>query len=302
MQLISIVMPAYNCEKYIAQAIDSMLQQTYTNFELLIADDCSSDDTRKIIEAYKAKDTRIKTFHNETNQGYLRASNLLFEKCNGSFITFQDADDWSDLKRLEKLLCAFEKDKDLFCVGSWVNKVDENGIAVSSIQFQTSHHEIQKALPGKFECVGSALMVKRDVIRKCGTYHYYFDRIGSEDLYWFGKIAHHFKTENLQEFLYNYRSTPGSVSNELNMPVRKRASKEIASEALRYYYKSGKELFDSRFNLRQIEKFVHGKYLCWDKQYKKGLLYLVQVLFSLPSRAAETFVLLKTYGPKLVRS
>ena len=90
-------MPAYNCEKYIHQAIDSVLNQTHINFELLIADDCSTDTTKQIIDSYK--DPRIKTFHNNINLGYLKASNKLFSLCKGSYITFQDADDTSELNR-----------------------------------------------------------------------------------------------------------------------------------------------------------------------------------------------------------
>ncbi|MBK7819377.1 MAG: glycosyltransferase [Sphingobacteriaceae bacterium] len=64
--LISILMPAYNCDKFVAKAIESILSQTYSNFELLIADDRSTDDTKKIIDSYT--DQRIKRFHNDVNQ------------------------------------------------------------------------------------------------------------------------------------------------------------------------------------------------------------------------------------------
>ena len=63
--LVSVLLPAHNAEKYINETIDSILAQTYTNFELLIADDCSTDDTRKIIDSYS--DNRIKCFHNSEN-------------------------------------------------------------------------------------------------------------------------------------------------------------------------------------------------------------------------------------------
>ncbi|MBL7917984.1 MAG: glycosyltransferase family 2 protein, partial [Bacteroidia bacterium] len=69
-QLISILMPAYNCEKFVKQAIESVLDQSYSNFELLIADDCSTDQTKKVIDSYS--DQRIKKFHNQVNLGYLK--------------------------------------------------------------------------------------------------------------------------------------------------------------------------------------------------------------------------------------
>ncbi len=77
--LVSIVMPAYNAEKYIAESVNSILAQTYKNFELLIADDCSTDRTREILSAFN--DSRISFHPNETNQGYLKTCNKLFLLC-----------------------------------------------------------------------------------------------------------------------------------------------------------------------------------------------------------------------------
>src|ERR1700752_3454291 len=122
--LVSVIMPAYNCEKYVKKAIDSILNQTYSNFELLIADDCSKDSTKNIIDSYT--DNRIKRFHNETNMGYLQASNKLFKECEGDFITFQDADDYSAPNRLELLISFLEKNSSYSCVGSNVIKVDDS--------------------------------------------------------------------------------------------------------------------------------------------------------------------------------
>ena len=108
--MISVIMPAYNCELYVEMAIKSILEQTYKDFELLIADDASKDNTKKIIDDLAKTDSRIKTFHNESNLGYLQASNKLFEKCSGEYITFQDADDFSDVTRFEKLVKEFGND------------------------------------------------------------------------------------------------------------------------------------------------------------------------------------------------
>ena len=82
------MIPAYNVEKYIRQAIDSILNQTYSYFELLIADDASTDTTKQIINAYQKIDPRIKTFHNKKNEGYLLTTNKLFQKCKGDYIAF----------------------------------------------------------------------------------------------------------------------------------------------------------------------------------------------------------------------
>ncbi len=205
-------MPAYNCEKYIAQAIDSILSQTYSNFELLIADDCSTDNTKQIIDSFT--DQRIKRFHNTTNLGYLKASNLLFKQCRGEYISFQDADDYSDERRLEKLLLYLNENTEVACVGSNVIKIDANGLEFHRTQFPLDHKHIKENFANhKTVFTGSALMIRKEIIDKIGSYNLYFDRIGSEDIYWFSQIITEFKVANVNEALYYYRANPNSVTS-----------------------------------------------------------------------------------------
>lgn len=210
--LVSVIMPAYNCEKYVRTAIDSVLQQTFADFELLIADDCSKDTTRAIIDSYT--DRRIKKFHNPSNQGYLVASNLLLEKAKGSYIVFQDADDYAAPDRFEKLLGALQSDQDLYAVGSNVVTIDDADRVLGHSQFPTTHNDIFRHISNYSNpLVGSALMFKREVLDTIGYYNLYFNRIGWEDIYWFSLIAERYKVANLSEPLYFYRANPHSVSN-----------------------------------------------------------------------------------------
>ena len=210
--LVSILMPAYNCEKYIRAAIESILNQTHQNFELLIADDCSTDSTKIIIDSYK--DLRIKTFHNDINLGYLKASNKLFKECKGEFIAFQDADDYSDLTRLEKLITYLTTNNEIACVGSNVLKVDTDDKHLKTTNFLLKDSEIRAAfLNYKIVFTGSALMVKKEVINAIGIYNEYFNRIGSEDIYWYSLILDKYKVANIPESLYFYRTNPNSVTS-----------------------------------------------------------------------------------------
>jgi glycosyltransferase involved in cell wall biosynthesis len=216
-ELISVLMPAYNCEKFIKQAIDSILNQTYSNFELLIADDCSNDNTKKIIDSYT--DPRIKTFHNAENLGYLKASNKLFALCKGEYITFQDADDYAAPARMEKLLNYLNTNPDVDCVGSNTNKVDEHGEEFYKTNFPQSDAEIrQQFVNYRIVMTGSALMLRKKVIDKVGIYNEYFDRIGSEDSYWYSYILDHYKVANLAEALYYYRANPDSLGAKHTNP------------------------------------------------------------------------------------
>lgn len=213
-------MPAYNCEKYIKQAIETILGQTYRNFELLISDDCSTDRTKEIIDGYT--DERIKCFHNSSNLGYLKASNKLFEKCSGEYITFQDADDYSDPHRLEKLIYFLSNNSDIDCVGSNISKVDVDGHDFFKSNFPLQHSEILETFKNrKVVMTGSSLMIRKYVIDKVGVYNEYFDRLGSEDVYWFSLILEKFKVANLPDVLYYYRANPNSVGGTFKDPRSK---------------------------------------------------------------------------------
>lgn len=106
--LVSIIMPVYNCEKYISEAIESVLSQSYQNWELLIVDDGSTDHSPEIIDRYAQKDVRIQSFHNK-NEGVSAARNFALSKISGELVTFIDSDDVYHPDRLHRMVQIFEK-------------------------------------------------------------------------------------------------------------------------------------------------------------------------------------------------
>lgn len=212
--LISIIMPAYNAAPYISQAIDSILAQTYSNWELLIADDGSTDNTRQIIAGYT--DLRIKTFHNEKNLGYLKTCNKLFALCAGDYITFQDADDWSDPERLQLQLYEFLKDADLGICGTNVVVVDEEGKFIRLHQKTEADAGIREKIGLHNQFGGATIMIPAEVYRQIGGYRGFFDRIGSEDYDWCARIIEKYKGKNIQRNCYYYRQTNTSVTKTVN--------------------------------------------------------------------------------------
>ena len=101
-ELCSIIMPAYNSEKYIAQAIESVVNQNYTNWELIIINDCSTDNTEQIIKSYQQKDRRIKLINLTQNRGVANARNIGIRNAEGKYIAFLDADDIWQKEKLYK--------------------------------------------------------------------------------------------------------------------------------------------------------------------------------------------------------
>lgn len=107
--LVSIVMPMYNDGKYIEKTLQSVLSQTYPNFELIVVDDCSTDDSITIVK--RQQDKRIRLFENPSNSGAAHSRNVALKKAKGKWIAFLDADDCWYPEKLEKQLLFMEKNK-----------------------------------------------------------------------------------------------------------------------------------------------------------------------------------------------
>lgn len=126
--MISVIMSTYNeSPDYLEASIDSILNQTYTNLEFIIViDNPQNEEIEKILNSYKSKDNRIKIIKNKKNIGLVRSLNRALEVCKGEYIARMDADDISELDRLEIQMNLFKEDKELYLVGSDINFIDEN--------------------------------------------------------------------------------------------------------------------------------------------------------------------------------
>ena len=106
---ISVIIPVYNAEKYLYRCIDSVLAQTYQDFELLLIDDGSKDSSGAICDEYAAKDARVRVFHKE-NGGVSSARNVGLDHARGEWITFVDADDWISMDWLKEMMTHSDSD------------------------------------------------------------------------------------------------------------------------------------------------------------------------------------------------
>lgn len=144
--LVSIIMPAYNSEKYIGKAIESVLAQTYNNWELIVIDDASKDNTLDIINDYRKKDSRIKLFQNKVNTGVSATRNIGIELASGDWIAFLDSDDiWLPYKLEKQMKYAELYGAEFLFTGA--SFVDENGIpykGIFEIPEKISYYELRK--------------------------------------------------------------------------------------------------------------------------------------------------------------
>ncbi len=216
MPRLSIIISAYNCEEYIKESIDSILDQTYKDFEIIIADDGSKDNTRKIID--RIKDPRIKKYHNQKNIGLLKTWNKLIEYSQSDFLAWQDADDISNPTRLEKQVKALEDDSDLMLIGTNFVRHYPNIKRSTFSNFPLDDCDIKNYIDQKHQVpfIGASKMIRRKVFDHVELFRNFFDRLGWEDFDLILRISEKFKVKNLSEHLYEYRYVSNSASRYIN--------------------------------------------------------------------------------------
>ena len=158
-------MSVYNSEKTVQKSIDSILNQTYTNFELLIVDDFSSDNTLQIIESNYSHNKKIRLFQNKSNIGLTKSLNYLVQHSKGDFIARQDSDDLSFPNRLQKQIEHFNNYNIDFCTSRAIRSDNNRKIPGYS-------YFIPKKIITKFKnpFIHGTLMIKKDVLREIGYY------------------------------------------------------------------------------------------------------------------------------------
>lgn len=142
---VSIVTPSYNSSSFILQTLKSAASQTFNNWEMIIVDDCSFDNSAEVIQQYASQDTRIKLIQLEKNSGAAVARNTAIEASSGRFIAFLDSDDLWHPEKLEKQI-NFMLEKDIAFSYSAYEKVDENGVPfqVMGVPEKTSYNDLLK--------------------------------------------------------------------------------------------------------------------------------------------------------------
>ena len=206
--LISVLMPAYNSELYIAEAIESILNQSYQNIELIIFDDGSSDNTRQVIQSFN--DPRIVKILSDQNYGVVRARNDMIDRASGQYIALMDADDIADRTRLEKQLRSLEAGEcDLCGSAQWV--LDEASGKIKKSKDKFTDADLRSLLSVYCGLCNSAMMGKAEIFKR---FKYDTNILTSEDYYlWVVMAAAGYRFLNLKERLITYRRYPAQTSS-----------------------------------------------------------------------------------------
>ncbi|MFT5250341.1 MAG: glycosyltransferase involved in cell wall biosynthesis [bacterium] len=175
--LVSILMPAYNVEQYINEAITSIQCQTYQNWELVVIDDGSTDKTLNIIKRLAKSDNRIKVYKNEVNLNIVKTLNKGLKFCAGVFILRMDADDIIGSERVENLVEHINNNKSLKIVGSSMTGIDAKGRVIGQTKFAGSFHNI-KRISRYGSPISHIWITYPEIYRKLNGYR---DLAGAED-------------------------------------------------------------------------------------------------------------------------
>lgn len=201
---VSILLPVYNGEQYLTEALDSVLSQSYTHFELLIINDASTDNTQDILDAYAGKDNRITLYNNGSNFGVAKSLNILLKQAKGSYIARIDADDIWLPGKLEKQIIYLESHPGIYLLGTAKQTIDEQGKLLKGKEKSIfSPEDIKKnILKGNLFC-HSSVVFRREILDTIGYYNENYKN--TEDYEYWLRVISTFKVEIFPEVLTCYR-------------------------------------------------------------------------------------------------
>ncbi|BAY31960.1 family 2 glycosyl transferase [Nostoc carneum NIES-2107] len=216
--LVSVIIPAYNAERFIGKTLKSVLAQTYINIEVLVVDDGSVDRTAEIVASFAQIDNRV-ILIKQPNQGVAIARNTAIAKSIGEYIAPIDADDiWYPQKLEKQVKCFLNSDSSVGLVYTWSVLIDEYDAIIDHFNINISSIEgevYKKLLYINFLGNASVPLIRRVCFEKVGGYHTQLKQHsaqGCEDLDIYLRIAEHYQFRVVREFLIGYRQVIGSMS------------------------------------------------------------------------------------------
>lgn len=212
---ITVLMSVFNKERYLAEAVESILNQTFRDFEFIIIDDGSTDGSLEILQRYAAEDKRIRLVSRE-NRGLVATSNEGLELARAPLLARLDADDVALPMRLAKQTAFMREHHEVVCLGGAYELIDETGRFLTLLSPRLDNETIQGALIiGNCEIWHSAIMMRTASVHLVGGYDISFIK-GAEDLDLFLKLGEVGELANLSDTLIRYRECLSSVSSQFH--------------------------------------------------------------------------------------
>lgn len=207
---ISVLLPVYNGEKYIETAIKSILDQSLSDFELIIINDGSTDNTSTLLQEYAIIDSRIKVITNDCNKGIVHSLNSGLAISCGEYIARQDADDISFDERLEKQMSCMDDHDDVGVLGTWSESIDNDGVTSIISRPPAQSFLIKWSLLFGNCMIHSSVLIRRSILKQLGGYDE--KQIFAEDYDLWSRVSFEYRLLNLPEILVKHRLHSNRVS------------------------------------------------------------------------------------------
>lgn len=226
MPKVSVVMSVYNGERLVKEAVDSILNQTFTDFEFIIIDDGSADHSSEILFEKAKLDKRIHVVVNQENIGLTKSLNKALSLANGKYIARMDADDVSLPERLAKQVNFLETHPEIGVLGTGVQIVDGYGNTSQTWQFSTQHGVLRWCLCFFNPIVHPSVMMRRQIVERAGGYS--SDTMFAQDYDLWRRLSGVTRLSNLQDVLLHLRKHDANVSN-VHISEQRRYSVQVSS-------------------------------------------------------------------------
>lgn len=267
---LTVLLPVFNAEAFLSEAVESILGQSFTDFELLVINDGSTDHSREILTALS--DPRVVIVDNDGNRGLIYTLNHGIAIARGEYIARMDADDIAVSNRFEKQVAFLDEHSQVALLGSWAELIDCSGKYIQLLQSPTGNNNIQKNLLNANCFIHPSVMFRTAIIREEGGYHQ--DAIHAEDYEMWLRIAENHEVDNLPEPLIFYRIHPGQISQR-QLRMQRASADTIRAAAWRRRINSGDLSPDTPSpipglfsRLRGEGNTEGGDYLGWLKLYR----------------------------------
>ncbi len=253
--VISVVMSVYNDKEYLSESVDSILNQTCKNFEFIIVNDGSEDNSLDMLFEYQVRDNRVLII-NQENIGLTRSLNRAIKLAECEYIARQDADDISLPDRFEKQLSYMKNHPEVAVLGCLGDFFSADGVLRTIKAPAYSRKAIKRHLASRNLFMHGSAMMRKSCLEKVGFYREFFRHAQDYDL-WL-RLSEHFDIDILSEQLYQYRVTVKAISIS-QFPVQKQYA-DIAGQFHKERLKTGKDSYDTF-----VQSYPNGLPLCNDK-------------------------------------
>jgi len=252
--LVSVVIPVYNAALYVEESLRSIINQTYNNLEILVIDDCSKDDSVKIVENIAKTDPRVRLIKNKSNLGIGGNRDKGIKNSKGKYICWQDADDVSLPDRIEQQVDFLENHPKVGVVGGFITFFDVNGPSTTR-KYAEDDQSLRGAIFKYNPVAQPASMARAECYKMVGGYdpHYRL----SEDLEMLFRIGERYAFGNIQKVVLMYRQTESSLtaSNLKNMEKATLEIRKRYSQSKAYDYSPGDALFNKLQSISMMMPF-----------------------------------------------